>query len=77
MKKNVQQNIEEIINFTDILQATNSKINEKKDNQLMFNTSAENKPEINNIDNKKGISALVEENNHNNANNEQKNIEKK
>ena len=77
MKKNVNQNIEEIINFTDILQATNSKINEKKDNQLMFNTSAENKPEINNIDNKKGISALVEENNHNNANNEQKNIEKK
>ena len=77
MKKNVQQNIEEIINFTDILQATNSKINEKKDNQLMFNTSAENKPEINNIDNKKGISALVEENNNNNANNEQKNIEKK
>ncbi len=43
----------------------------------MFNTSAENKPEINNIDNKKGISALVEENNNNNANNEQKNIEKK
>ena len=76
MKKNVQQNIEEIINFTDILQATNSKIGEKKDNQLMLNISGDNKPEMNNIDNKKGITNLVEESN-NNAIGEQKNIEKK
>ena len=76
MKKNVQQNIEEIINFTDILQGTNSKIGEKKDNQLMLNNSGDNKPEMNNIDNKKGITNLVEESN-NNAIGEQQNIEKK
>jgi glucan phosphoethanolaminetransferase (alkaline phosphatase superfamily) len=76
MKKNVQQNIEEIINFTDILQATNSKIGEKKDNQLMLNNSGDIKPEMNNIDNKKGITNLVEESN-NNAIGEQQNIEKK
>ena len=61
-KKNVQQNIEEIINFTD-LQATNIKINDKKDNQLILNNSGENKQEIKN--NKKGISTLVEETNSN------------
>jgi hypothetical protein len=76
LKKNVQQNIEEIINFTDILQATNSKIGEKKDNQLMLNNSGDIKPEMNNIDNKKGITNLVEESN-NNAIGEQQNIEKK
>ena len=76
MKKNVQQNIEEIINFTDILQATNSKIGEKKDNQLMLNISGDNKPEMNNIDNKKGITNLVEESN-NKSIGEQQNIEKK
>ena len=75
MKKNVQQNIEEIINFTDILQATNSKINDKKDNQLMLNNSgSENKDE--NPNDKKGITALVEEtsinNNNNNNNNDNK-----
>ena len=74
MKKNVQQNIEEIINFTDILQATNSKITDKKDNQLMLNNSgSENKDE--NPNNKKGITALVEEtsiNNNNNNNNDNK-----
>jgi hypothetical protein len=76
MKKNVQQNIEEIINFTDILRATNSKIGEKKDNQLMLNNSGDIKPEMNNIDNKKGITNLVEESN-NNAIGEQQNIKKK
>ena len=63
MKKNVQQNIEEIINFTDALQATNIKINDKKDNQLILNNSKENKPDIPN--NKQGISALIEETNNN------------
>ena len=69
LKKNVQQNIEEIINFTDILQATNSKITDKKDNQLMLNNSgSENKED--NTNDKKGITALVEEtNNHDNNNN--------
>ena len=66
MKKNVQQNIEEIINFTDLLQATNIKINNKKDNQLILNNSGENKQDIQN--NKKGISALVEEENNNGKN---------
>ena len=74
MKKNVQQNIEEIINFTDALQATNSKISDKKDNQLMLNNSGENKENENN--NKKGVSALIEESS-NNPNNSQPNIEKK
>jgi hypothetical protein len=70
MKKNVQQNIDEILNFTDLLQATNnSKITEKKDNQLMFNnSSSENKQEIQNQNNKEGISQLVEESNINNNN---------
>lgn len=73
MKKNVQQNIEEIINFTDLLQATNSKIGDKKDNQLMLNNSGmENKDE--NKNNKQGISALVEETN--NKNNNETNIKK-
>jgi hypothetical protein len=66
MKKNVQQNIEEIINFTDIFQATNSKINDKKDNTLMLNNlGSENKTEIENQNDKKGISILVEETNKN------------
>ena len=62
MKKNEKQNIEEIINFTDIPQgATNMKINEKKDNQIAFNSSAiENKNEN---DKKDGISNLVDEEN--------------
>ena len=74
MKKNVQQNIEEIINFTDVLQATNSKINDKKDNQLMLNNSGENKENENN-NSKQGVSALIEETN-NNPNNSQPNIQK-
>ena len=44
-------NIEEIINFTD-LQATNIKINDKKDNQLILNNSGENKKDIYKIINK-------------------------
>ena len=69
MKKNVQQNIEEIINFTDIMQATNSKIGDKKDNQLMLNNS-ETESKIDNEaeakSNKDGISNLIEETNNNN-----------
>ena len=65
MKKNEKQNIEEIINFTDIPQgATNMKINEKKDNQIAFNSSGtENKIGSDNKNNKDGISNLVDEEN--------------
>ena len=66
MKKNVQQNIEEIINFTDVLQSTNGKISDRKDNQLMLNYSGvENKPDIENDKQKEknGIAQLVEESN--------------
>ena len=69
MKKNVQQNIEEIINFTDLFQATNIKINDKKDNQLILNNSGEIKKDIQN--NKQGISSLVEEANNNDKNNQE------
>lgn len=64
MKKNEKQNIEEIINFTDIPQGTTKiKINDKKDNQIAFNISGvETKPEK-----KEGrISNLVEEENNKN-----------
>ena len=77
MKKNEQQNIDLIINFTDI---TDGKINDKKNNQLQLNNSgADNTQEIESQKNKEGITALVEEANsstNNNANN-QSNIEKK
>ena len=65
MKKNEKQNIEEIINFTDIPQgATNMKINEKKDNQITFNSSGtDNKIGSDNKNNKDGISNLVDEEN--------------
>jgi hypothetical protein len=65
MKKNEKQNIEEIINFTDIPQgATNMKINEKKDNQITFNSSGtENKIGSDNKNNKDGISNLLDEEN--------------
>ena len=67
MKKHVQQNIEEIINFTDILQATNSKIVEKN-NQLMLNNSGiDNKQDNKNESTKDGVSALVEESNNNSS----------
>ena len=79
IKKNEKQNIEEIINFTDIPQgATNMKINDKKDkdNQIAFNNSGiENKMENNIENNKDGISNLVDEENNkedNLDNNEQK-----
>ena len=63
MKKNERQNIEEIINFTDIPQGTTRfKINDKKDNQIAFNNSEiDNKIEnnISNSDNKDKISNLA------------------
>jgi hypothetical protein len=76
MKKNVQQNIEEIINFSDVLQSTNDKISDRKDNQLMLNNSGvENKQEIENANSQKGkkdgISQLVEESNNPGENNPQ------
>lgn len=77
MKKNEQQNIDLIINFTDI---TDGKINDKKNNQLQLNNSgADNTQEIESQKNKEGITSLVEEANsstNNNANN-QSNIEQK
>ena len=76
MKRNVQQNIEEIINFTDVLQATSSKISDRKDNQLILNNSGvENKQENEKQNNKEGISTLVEETN--NVSNSNPNIEQK
>jgi hypothetical protein len=51
------------LNFTDIFQATNIKINDKKDNQLILNNFGENKQDIQN--NKQGITSLVEEANNN------------
>ena len=77
MKKNEQQNIDLIINFTDI---TDGKINDKKNNQLQLNNSgADNTQEIENQKNKEGITALVEEANSstNNSANNQSNIEQK
>ena len=77
MKKNEQQNIDLIINFTDI---TDGKINDKKNNQLQLNNSgADNTQEIENQKNKEGITALVEEANSrtNNNTNNQSNIEQK
>ena len=76
MKKNEQQNIEEIINFTDMGQATGIlKINDKKDNQLMLNSSgADNKSDNDIKNNKGGMTGLVEEinNKENSDNNGQK-----
>lgn len=72
MKKNVQQNIEEILNFTDLLQATNnSKITDKKDTQLMFNNSGSDIKQEEKNKNKSGIiTQLVEESNINHINND-------
>ena len=76
MKKHEQQNIEEIINFTDIPQGVGAiKINDKKDNQLVLNNSGtENKSETDNK-NKDGITGLVEEinNKENGINNSEQN----
>ena len=75
MKKNEQQNIEEIINFTEMGQATGIlKINEKN-NQLMLNSSGTDNKSDNDIKNNKGgMTGLVEEinNKENSDNNGQK-----
>ena len=67
MKKNERQNIEEIINFTDIPQGTTrTKMSDKKDNQIAFNNSEiDNKIEngLSNNDNKDKISNLVNDQN--------------
>ena len=71
MKKNEQQNIEEIINFTEMGQATGIlKINEKN-NQLMLNSSGTDNKSDNDIKNNKGgMTGLVEEiNNKENSDN--------
>ena len=76
MKKNEQQNIEEIINFTDIGQGIGkNNIIDKKDNQLMLNSSGtDNKSESDVKKNKDGMTGFVEEINNKeiNNNNEQK-----
>ena len=63
MKKNEQQNIEEIINFTDIPQGTGIiKINERKDNQLILNNSeTDNRPDDISNNKKEGMTDLIEE----------------
>ena len=74
MKKSVQQNIEEIINFTEMGQATGIlKINEKN-NQLMLNSSGTDNKSDNDIKNNKGgMTGLVEEiNNKENYDNDNK-----
>ena len=76
MKKNDQQNIEEIINFTDNGQGIGkNNIIDKKDNQLMLNSSGtDNKSESDVKKNKDGMTGFVEEINNKeiNNNNEQK-----
>ena len=75
MKKSEQQNIEEIINFTDIQGTGMFKINDKNNNQLMLNSSGnDNKYESNLKNNKDGMTDLVEEinNKDNGENNDQK-----
>lgn len=64
-KKNERQNIEEIINFTDIPQGTTRiKLSDKKDNQIAFNNSEiDNKIESNSSSNKDKISNLVKKEN--------------
>ena len=76
IKKSEKQNIEEIINFSDIPQGTTKiKINEKKDNQIDFNNSGiDNKVNNDELNNKNGISNLVDDDNNkeDNDKNEQK-----
>ena len=71
MKKNEQQNIEEIINFTDIGQGIGkNNIIDKKDNQLMLNSSGtDNKSESDVKKNKDGMTGFVEEINNKEINN--------
>ena len=62
IKKNEQQNIEEIINFTDIQGAGSIKISERRDNQLMLNNSeTDNKQEFDTNNKKEGMTELIEE----------------
>ena len=63
MKKNEQQNIEEIINFTDMPQGNGIiKINERKDNQLILNNSeTDNRPDDISNNKKEGMTDLIEE----------------
>ena len=79
MKKNEQQNIEEIINFTDIPQGIGAvKINERKDNQLILNNSeTDNRQEFDAKNKKEGMTDLVEEINKNEISNEKSEQEQK
>ena len=79
MKKNEQQNIEEIINFTDIPQGIGAvKINERKDNQLILNNSeTDNRQEFDSKNKKDGMTDLVEEINKNEISNEKSEQEQK
>ena len=73
-KKNEQQNIEEIINFTDIQGTGSLKFNERKDNQLMLNNSeTDNKQE----NKKEGMTDLIEEINKKEINDDKNEQEKK
>lgn len=73
IKKSEQQNIEEIINITDIQHGTSFKIGDNNNQLIMNNSGADNKNELDN-NNKDGITNLVEESEPNNKedNNEQK-----
>ena len=75
MKKNEQQNIEEIINITDIHQGTSVKITDNNNNMLIMNNSGTDNKDIDMSNNKEGINNLVEEadvNNKEDENSEQK-----
>jgi len=74
IKKNEKQNIEEIINFSDIPQGTTKiKINDKKDNQIDFNNSGiDNKVTNDEHNNKNGISNLVDDDNNKEDNDKNK-----
>ena len=73
-KKNEQQNIEEIINFTDIQGTGSLKFNERKDNQLMLNNSeTDNKQE----NKREGMTDLIEEINKKEINDDKNEQEKK
>ena len=76
MKKNEQQNIEEIINITDIHQGTSIKITDNNNNNmLIMNNSRTDNKDIDMSNNKEGINNLVEEADVNNK--EDENAEKK
>ena len=78
MKKSEQQNIEEIINFTDIQGTGSLKINERKDNQLMLNNSeTDNRQELDANSKKEGMADLIEEINKQEINDDKNNQEQK